>query len=217
MSTSTQGGPASGWAVDFPRWLDAARRGQRRAQEELFCRYYLRVERVAHARLRRALGEQRGALAARFSTADVVQEVFLCLLQNLREFRGSTEGEFVAFVARLVRCRALDVVRHHAASCRDFHRGEGSVEVDELGTRGPAPLGATPEDEEFLERYVGALGALPPRTQRLLRARLELGMSFQDIAERLGYSSRYAVRRAFFAAKSQLTLRLGPDQLAPGR
>ena len=47
-----------------------------------------------------------------------------------------------------------------------------------------------------------------PWEQLLLRARIEQGAKFQDLADQLGYPSRSAARRAFYSAQARLVIRL---------
>jgi len=197
-------------AQDFASRLEFARRGNRSAQEALFERYYPQVERIVHAQLRRGLGRRRLCLAARFSTADVVQDVFASLLPTLGAFRGSTEGEFVAYVVKLVRSRTLDMIRHHRASCRDYRRSLGSVNELPFGNLACAPAEecSLSPNADLLDRYHAALASFPEPARRLLQARIERGLGFDALARELGYPSRYSARRAFFAAQARLIVRL---------
>ncbi|HTF87410.1 MAG TPA: sigma-70 family RNA polymerase sigma factor [Planctomycetota bacterium] len=197
-------------AIDFPRKLDAARRGNRSAQEALFERYYSQVERIVHAQLRRGLRGRRLCLASRFSTADVVQDVFHSLLTSLRGFSGASEGEFVAWVVKIIRSRTLDTIRHHGASCRDYRRSLGNVDEDSMAglAAARATETASSTQADLLGSYTTALESLPEPARRLLRARIEEGLGFEALARELGYPSRYAARRAFFAAQARLIMRL---------
>jgi RNA polymerase sigma factor (sigma-70 family) len=201
-------------SIDFPRKLDAARRGSRSAQQALFQEYYPRVERIVHAQLRRGLGGRRVYLSSRFSTADVVQDVFHSLIRSLGTFHGATEGEFVAYVVKLVRNRTLDTIRHHRASCRDYRRTQGSPEEAHPIEIAPAPDRESSSGvvaAELQGSYRTALELLPEAARCLLRGRIERGLGFEELAQALGYPSRYAARRAFFAAQARLVVRMQPD------
>lgn len=198
---------------EFPRLLLAARRGSRVAQGTLFRRYLPQVERIAHAQLRRQHAGRGTDLAARFSTADIVQEVFYNLLRRLAAFDGTSEGEFISYVKSIVRSRVIDSVRFHQASPRDLRRHVSALEsfAPELLDALPAPSTAMndPETASDLEaQYRAILASFPAREREVLHARIELGLCFTELAEQLGYPSRYAARRAFFAAQSRLSLRL---------
>ena len=196
--------------IDFPRQLNAARLGSRSAQDMLFTRYYPRVERIAHAQLRNARGGRGSQMASRFSTADIVQEVFQNLLRTLPAFKGNTEGEFMAYVTSIIRCRILDVVRFHGASRRDYRRSLTPPNTDscERLARVPSAQVHAVEQADVKELIARAIGTLPTAAQDILRARIEQSMPFDPIAKKLGYPSRYAARRAFFAAQAQLAMRL---------
>ena len=198
-------------SIDFPRKLDAARRGSRSAQQALFQDYYSRVERIVHAQLRRGLAGGRVCLASRFSTADVVQDVFHGLIRSLGAFHGTSEGEFVAYVVKLIRSRTLDTIRHHRASCRDYRRSQRSHEGVPGVEIAPAPDGESSSSAfhaDLQGSYRAALELLPESARRLLQARIERGLGFEDLAHELGYPSRYAARRAFFAAQARLIVRM---------
>ena len=202
-----------GTHADFPRLLLAGRRGSRAAQGTLFQRYYAQVERIAHAQLRRAFGGRGTSLSARFSTADVVQDAFLALFSNIHAFAGTSEGEFVNYLATLVRNRALQTVHFHQATRRDWRRHYNSLESfapDLLAVFPDASLAMNDpaRHSDFEAQYRSALDSLPTHERQVLRARIEFGLGFTALAEQLGYPSRYAARRAFFAAQARLILRL---------
>lgn len=193
---------------DFARHLQAARRGARDSQDAL-CRYfYPRVERIVHAQLRRELGLHRGGIAARFSSSDVVQEVFLRVIAGLNGFQGDSEAQFQAYLVAIVRHRILDAVRHHAAARRDYRRN--AFDVDD--TRWMALLPARNHDSraDFAAAdFAPSLAPLSLAQRRILRARVERHLTFEEIAAELGYTSRYAARRAFFAAQAQWLVERG--------
>ena len=90
---------------DFRMILEAARRGDRAATEVLFRRFYPGVERMVHRSLSQDLRSNRPWLNVRFSTGDVVQDVFRSLLRDLSGFEGDTEGTFSWYLAMVVRNR----------------------------------------------------------------------------------------------------------------
>lgn len=192
----------------FLSLLAAARQGDAAAQDRLFRRFYPRVERMVHARLARDLRTRRPWLAARFSTGDVVQEVFRSVLADLRAFAGTNEDAFAGYLAMVVRNRIIDAVRFHEASARD---GRRSREALDAVTAPPESSDAAEEVAagEELARFHAVLAEFPEREQLLLRARLGRAESFPELAQQLGYSSPTAARRAFHAAEARLALRLG--------
>lgn len=194
-------------ASEFGVALAAARRQDPSALERLVEWFYPQVELLVRRRLRQDLQVSRPWLAARFSTRDVVQDVFRCVLTDLRGFSGADERAFVGFLAVIVRNRIVDAVRHHEATMRDARRSRSLVSAEALGadTRGPLAEVSTAEE---LGRFAEVLAALPLRDQLLVRARLEDDRSFPELAGLLDYSSAFAARRAFYAAQASILVRL---------
>ncbi len=196
-----------GDAEEFHRALDRAQRGDPAALEALTRRYYPTVQALVHHRLASDMRRSRPWLTSRFSTGDIVQEVFQGVLRDVGAFAGETEEAFVGFLATMVRNRIIDAVRFHEASQRDGRRGQGMQPgFDAEGSeRDPAEAVASAEE---LERFFEALAAFSPREQHLLRARLDGVATFKELAAQLGYGSESAARRAFFDVQAKLALRL---------
>lgn len=194
-------------AIEFGAVLTAARQQDPAAIERLVEWFYPRVEHIARKRLRLDLQVSRPWLAARFSTGDVVQEVFRCVLSDLRGFHGSDERAFVGFLAVIVRNRIVDAVRFHEAATRDARRSRALVAAEAFRAGGRGPLGEVMTAEELV-RFAEVLASLPERDQLLVRARLEDDHSFPALAELLDYSSAFAARRAFYAAQATILVRL---------
>lgn len=199
-----------GSTFPFKATLAAARAGDARALDALAQRFYPTVERIVHHRLATDLRTSRPWLTARFSTGDVVQEVFQGVLRDLGAFAGATEEAFTGYLAMVVRNRIIDAVRFHEADRRDGRRSFGTPdELDfEGGSADPAQTVAT---EEQVQRLFASFQHFAPREQLLLRARIEGVASFSELAAQLGYGSESAARRAFYAAQARLTLLLDND------
>ena len=191
----------------FPILLASARRGDREAMESLCRNYYPTVERMVHARLRQDYRNGRPWLSARFSTGDVVQNVFRELLRDLNTFRGSTPESFCSYLAMMVRNRIIDAVRHHEASKRD---GRRTVNINSSydGIDGSPSPGSCADRTEQQDLFDSALSTFAEREQFLLRGRFEHDAPFHELADQLGYSSPSAAKRAFYQAQAQLVLML---------
>lgn len=202
-------------AEPFQDILEQARSGCREAQDELARLCYPRVERMVHASLSRDVRNGRPWISSRFSTSDVVQEVFRSLLQDLSRFEGETEKAFIGYLAMIARNRIIDAIRFHEATTRDGRRTAARDNDHEPSDEREAPqaLAATREEVDLLH---DALEQFSEREQLLLRGRLEEDIVFADLAERLGYSSMFAARRAFYTAYAQLLMRMGVHE-EPGR
>ena len=212
MTPAPGSGPST---ADFLDLLAAARLGQRDAIDQLFRRFYPRVEQYVHVALARDMRRSRPWISARFSTGDVVQEVFRSVLADLDGFRGCTEEAFFAYLATVVRNRLLDVVRYHEAERRDGRRTL-PVEPD---ARASSDAGPATDAVAAERRAIFAEGrrSCPERERARLRGRSEQQREFQDLAAELGFSSLSAARRAFFAAHALLVVRLRRRDLGASR
>lgn len=183
---------------------DASDRGR---LEELCRSHYPRVEKLVHQMLAHDVRRGRPWLASVMSTGDVVQDVFLGVVRDFDGFRGD-EATFVGYLARLVRNRMIDSLRHHEASCRDQRRHTAGLEEVLSESRSPFSRLRANEDAAELQR---ALATLKDRDRALLRGRIEDGESFQQLATALGYASADSARKAFCAIQAKLLLRMGGE------
>ncbi|HZO95629.1 MAG TPA: sigma-70 family RNA polymerase sigma factor [Candidatus Baltobacteraceae bacterium] len=103
---------------------------------------------------------------------DVTQGVFLKIWTSPGAFRG---GSFAAWVSRVTRNRALDLLRSRAA------RPEAEIPAD-------LPLDASLDDDVFAridaERVRDALAALPPEQRSLIELGFFGGVTHQELAAR---------------------------------
>ncbi|MBI1380248.1 MAG: sigma-70 family RNA polymerase sigma factor [Planctomycetaceae bacterium] len=193
----------------FQTLIDRARRQDPDALGELVTRFYPRVEQQVHLSLARDARLGRPWLRARFSTGDVVQEVFRNVIQDLTTFSGTSEEGFCGWLATLVRNRIVDAIRLHEAGRRSGRAESpmlaGAAPLPPSKATDPAAAAMQIEQAELVER---ALCELDPQTRHLVRARIEGLASFRELAEQLGYGSESGARRAFFEAQSKLALRL---------
>ncbi|MEL6429547.1 MAG: sigma-70 family RNA polymerase sigma factor [Planctomycetota bacterium] len=192
---------------DLSATLERARAGDEGAREELFRALYPTVERLVHRGLSQDVRRGRPWLAARFSTGDVVQEVFRRLLADLPSFVGSHERALVGYLAASIRHRLIDAVRFHEASQRDGRRTVVQPEERDPTAHARSPVSDVASIEE-IERFQSILQGFPERERLLLRGRIEDDARFQDLAEQLGYSSTSAAKRAFYAAQATLVVRI---------
>ena len=208
MTTSTKMPSRESQPSDatFTPLLMAARAGETEALNALLARFYSRVDRYVSAVLERDLRRTRDWLSRRFSTGDVVQEVFRSVITDLSGFRGATEEEFFGYVSRIVRNRILDALRYHEAERRDVR-----LTAPERHGDGAAPIAGPVTVFEAGERrqlYEAALASFPEHDQALLRRRLEDQIEFSVLTAELGFGSDSATRRAFYAAQAKLVVRL---------
>lgn len=188
---------------EFGAQLTAARDGSLDARGEILqrCRAYLLA----------AAG--RGLmpdLRAKVGASDLVQEALTLAHANFERFVGDTEGELVAWLAKIVERRVLTAKRQYIdTEKRDVRRelpldiaDESNRPVENLALDTPSPASkvARQEDQERLET---ALARLSPGDRQVIEMRnLEL-LSFVAIGEKTGRTAD-AVRKQWVLAMERL-------------
>lgn len=167
-----------------------ARSGDEAALNELCARYLPRLQRWAHGRLPRSV---RGAL----DTHDLVQVTLSNVVQQLPSFEPRHEGAFQAYVRQALLNRIRDEAR----------RGQRRGAPETLDTAVPS-ADCSPLEEligtEALERYEAALENLRPADREIIIARVELGLSYPELAAALGKPSVAAAHMAVSRALVRL-------------
>jgi RNA polymerase sigma factor (sigma-70 family) len=184
------------------------RRGDRDAAAELLRRLQQPLRALVHRQLQRRLRPQQHALLQSLSTGDLVQEVCLEVLRGLDDWDGDRDEAFLGLLATLVEHRLVDQVRRSQAGCRDVRRRADHGPV----TAGVADAAGGPADaaerQESVAIYHAVLQGFSERERVLLALRIEQQAPFAELAERLGYPSPDAARKAFHAAEARLLLAL---------
>tara|TARA_R110002096_G_scaffold115348_6_gene249748 strand:+ start:238 stop:861 length:624 start_codon:yes stop_codon:yes gene_type:complete len=200
----------------LPELLQFARDGDQQARGELITRFYDRTAALVHRQMKQRLKPQQHALLRQLSTGDIVQEVFMEVLRGLDRWEGDREEAFVSLLATLVEHRLVDQVRRSQAARRDVRR-LGDVGPTTAGVhadqRGPATLAG---NEEQLAIYREVLAGFHDRDRALLTMRLEDGLEFGELADRLGWQTPDAARKAFHLVQAKLLLRLRQRGVDPG-
>jgi RNA polymerase sigma-70 factor (ECF subfamily) len=164
-------------------------------------------------------------LRGRASASDAVQEAFLQACANFGQFRGQSEKELLAWLRRiLVNTLARVVEKQVKAKKRDVRR-EVSVErlVRNLEDSSAAfeaalvsPSGspsARAERREQAAQVADQLARLPANYREVIVLRNLEGLSFEEVAGRMGRSAG-AVRILWLRALDQLR-QMGPDEELP--
>lgn len=176
--------------------LASVRRGDRGAMERLVARYLPILTNYAHGRLPHSA-------RSLIDTNDIVLITLQRALAHVATFEPRHEGAFLAYLRKVVLNRIRDEARRVA-------RRPEEVELDENHEAlVPSPL----EDvigAEALERYEAALRILPEARQKEVVLRLEMGLSYAEIAKAVGSSSPNAVRMSIARALTVLARAMGP-------
>ena len=175
--------------------LTRARAGDEGAMNDLFARYLPALQRWA-----------RGRLPTKFrdlaDTSDVVQEALAQTFKKIEGFEHRGEGAFHAYLRQAVMNRIRDELR------RAEHR-PAMVELEESRPDdGVSPLEAA-MGAEVVERYEAALQRLTDEERELIVARIELGLTYAELASALSRPSPDAARMAVGRALVRLAEEMG--------
>jgi RNA polymerase sigma-70 factor (ECF subfamily) len=184
--------------------LARARAGDQKALGQLLESYrnYLRLLASAHV---------GAGLRLRLDPSDLVQETFVDATADFRGFRGTSEGELVAWLRRILVRNLADQARHHRAEGRDWRREEPLEAIlgrSSLGLHRALEGNLSSPSAQVIrqERAVvlaDKLAQLPDDHREVIVLRSLLHLKFDDVAVRMGRSS-VAVRLLWARALERL-------------
>jgi RNA polymerase sigma-70 factor (ECF subfamily) len=192
-------GPAD---LDARDWRDSTtlhlvnrvKLGDERALTDLLTRFLPRLQRWASGRL-------PGPLRDLADTSDLVQDVLLQSFQKIKGLELDREGGLQAYPRQAILNRIRD----------EFRKAKRRPEAIELESAqaadGPSPLEAA-IGRQALDRYEAALAELRPIDREAIIARIELGFTFEEVAQLIGKPSANAARMAVERALVRLVERL---------
>ncbi len=140
-------------------------------------------------------------LQGKVDPADVVQETFLDAHRQLGHFRGTTEGEFVAWLRRILAGQlALTLRRYVGTKGRDIHLERAlTTELDQSSQAmdgGLVSSQSTPSQHvarrEQAVLLADALGRLPADYREVIVLRHLEALPFAEVAQRMGRSENSA-------------------------
>ena len=160
--------------------VERARAGDSSALQVLLRRY---LEPLRHWASRRLPNYARDLL----DTDDLVQEAVINTIRRLDGFVPQGSGSFLAYMRRAILNRIGDEIRRAQMreAKEDFVRGEMRHQSSPL----EEAIG-----RDVMDRYERALATLDPDAQEAVIARIELGLSYAEIAESVGKPSADAAR-----------------------
>jgi RNA polymerase sigma factor (sigma-70 family) len=170
-----------------------ARAGDQRALDLLYQRCLRPLRRWAKGRLPRWARDVA-------DTDDLVQETLLRSLRGVAAFDPRHSGAFLAYLRQGVLNRMRDEIRR--VRCRP--EAEGTAGTVQDGR--PSPIDEA-IGHESLERYEAALSRLKSQDREAILARVEMNLSYPQMAEALGKPSADAAR----VATSRALLRLARE------
>jgi RNA polymerase sigma-70 factor (ECF subfamily) len=170
--------------------VEKAKTGDAEALDRIFTRYLPALRRWASGRLPQWTRDL-------MSTDDLVQETFIRVMKGIDRFEMRHEGALHGYLRQAIVNRVRDEVR----------RGKRAPALTDIDER-HADRDATPLElaigQEALERYEAALARLRTEEREAIIARVEMGLSYQEIAEALGKPTPEAARMAVSRALMRL-------------
>jgi len=186
--------------LDDLRSVELVRRaqaGDRRALERLFLRYVPILRRWAAGRLPRWARDL-------VDTDDMIQETMIRTFQNLEGFVPRHDGAFGAYLRQALLNRIRDEVRKAQARPRREELSPNQV------ARESSPLEEA-IGRDAAERYESALARLDAADREAILARIEMGLSYQQIAAAGDRPSAEAARKAVGRALLKLAAEMARD------
>ncbi len=178
--------------------LSRARGGDEQALNDLFARYLPSLQRWASGRLPRWARDMA-------ETQDLVQETLVQTFKKIDGFEHRGEGALQAYLRQSVMNRIRDELRR--ASRRPAPEPLNPDAPDD----GLSPLEAA-IGVETVERYEAALQRLSQTDRELVVGRVELGLTYPELAEATRKPSSAAARMAVGRALLRLAEELGGSQ-----
>ena len=189
-----------------------AKQGDTSALNQLCSVYGERVRRIIRLRM--------GAeLRSKLDSVDVVQDALIQAMENLTDFTYRNEGDFLRWLCRIAENKFHDIFEKFHADKRDirreipFKRETRRTESDFFGAAGPVGT-TTPSvivsKKEALDRLETALDELKPEYREIIVLKKIEGLSYAEIAKRLGKSPE-AVGMLLSRAMAALTIAYRKD------
>jgi RNA polymerase sigma factor (sigma-70 family) len=184
-----RGGPSPGNAVGSAgnpystlTLLERARAGDADALEQLFGRHRKPLERWASRRLPQWARDV-------CDTEDLVQETLLHTFKRIDQFEPRRVGALQAYLRQAVLNHIREELRRKgrhppATGLDDMHADSGDSPLDQAIGR------------ETVQRYEQSLARLKPEEREAIIARVEMGYSYEELAEALGKPTADAARKA---------------------
>ncbi|MCA9132472.1 MAG: sigma-70 family RNA polymerase sigma factor [Planctomycetales bacterium] len=180
-------------AESFQRLLADARGGNTAALGELLQWYLNYLTILASSQLDRRIQQ-------RVSPSDVVQEAMLAAHRDFGGFRGVSQGELLCWLRQiLINTLHRTFARHVKAGKRDVRREVSihqiSRQLEEsvaslsalLPAKGDSPSAAMQSREDAVE-LANQLSSLRPQYRDVILYRVLQGLSFEEVAVRMGRS-----------------------------
>jgi RNA polymerase sigma-70 factor (ECF subfamily) len=137
-------------------------------------------------------------LQAKLDPSDLVQQTLLKAHEKRDQFRGTTEGEFTAWLRQILADQLAKGLRRYATGARDVGLEQSlqqslsasSARLEAwLVDQAPQPSGQAAHNEELL-RLSAALAQLPEDQRRAVELKHLKGLPASEVAAAMGKSTR---------------------------
>jgi RNA polymerase sigma-70 factor (ECF subfamily) len=162
--------------------IDRARAGDQDALDRLFARHLRPLQRWASGRLPRWARDLT-------DTDDLVQHTLLHTFKTIQDFQPRHVGALQAYLRQAVLNRIRDELRRNG-------RRPPSTDLDDVELASDESPLEEAIGREAVERYERALARLKPEERETIIAKVELGYSYDELAEALGKTTSDAARKA---------------------
>ena len=170
--------------------IERARAGDQQALERLFARHLKPLQRWARGRLPKWARD----LA---DTDDLVQDTLVQTFKRIEDFEPRRVGALQVYLRQAVLNRIRNELRRKG---RQPHATDlDGLEVESVESPLEQAIG-----QEAVERYEGALQRLKAEEREAIIARVEMGYSFEELAEALGKPTPDAARKTAHRALVRL-------------
>lgn len=157
-----------------------------------------------------------GRLEQKLDAEDLVQETFLQAHQSFDQFRGTTEGEFVEWLRRVLASKLANAIRRFGTQRRNVRRDRRlEVELNRSSRNlAQAFAGASSSPSQKASRreeavlLADALGRLPPDYREIILLHHLRGLSLPEVAAHMGRTAD-AVEKLWLRALARLRRELG--------
>jgi RNA polymerase sigma factor (sigma-70 family) len=208
MSKDRAGSPepaddeASGDPESTFHLIERARAGDQEALERLFARHLKPLQRWASGRLPNWARDLT-------DTDDLVQDALVQTFKRIEGLESRRVGAFLAYLRQTVLNRIRDELRRKGRQPDAVDLGDlDALDFDRAKTPLEEAIG-----REALDRYESALGRLRPEEREAIIARVEMGYSYEELAEALGKPTADAARKTAQRALVRLAeeINRGPE------
>jgi RNA polymerase sigma-70 factor (ECF subfamily) len=180
--------------------VQSAREGDREAADAIARRYMGRLRPI----VRRQIGDH---LRARVDTDDMVQTAIHQAVRDLEGFEYQGEKAFEGWLARVAARKVQMAARHHQAGKRDVRRDDIETRFGEKAGRLTSPTQGAARNE-VTKDIREAVAQLPDRERSVVELHTFDGLTFGEVAEKLGLENKDRARYVF-----QSALKLLGDEL----